>query len=1026
MPPAQAQEVVAAPRRRARVRNRLLVSVAVCALAVVAAGAPSLVAGSSDTAAAQELVDLARLNQQAIALSHSLEDERDGMVEHLAAGRGSRQGTGAGDAQRARVDRQAREVRSAASSAPSGSAVPSGSPTAVAEALKKLPAVRQQAMTGKKGALESYEDYSRVIQTLRHLTRDVAGGLPARAQDRTAVALPDLARAVDQASATRGLLEAALAGRGTQREVMAEAGQARLREKAALADFEETAGTKAWERYTTTVNGPDVSAAERYLNSLTARPYLTPGARSVNEERFDTSVSARLAHMRGVQSAFAAAEVKRLEGLRDDDVTALQLRAGLVGFCLLLAVALSVATARSLTRPLSVLRRGSTRLAKDPVGEEPITFRGRNDEFADVVGALNALRATTAELRRRSACAEREQDQLAVEKAQLTEKYQLLAEDFAALRAELEEARERSGGAVAHSGGLNGASGAGYEGMVPAAAAVTSETAPSGTVSEGAVPSETALPVTASSATGQEAVADLATRSLTLVERQLGIIEGLEEKEADPDRLDTLFKLDHLATRMRRHSENLLLLADSPRSQRQDAAEQLPAPLLDVVRAAVSEIAQYERVALGDVPQDVHVEGVAADALSHLVAELLDNAAAFSPAGSEVRLTALTTEAGDALVSVEDEGAGMEESVLAQVNARLAEPQTAQAPGSSGAWETSAPWGLGLHVVAKLAARHGVRVRLSALEEGGTAARVTVASRLLLNGTLDDAGVAGGSGPADPAAAGDIVASDDGGDGGPALGAPTTGGLRDHDADDGHSADGGAVDGGTDAGGAGGGEAGGSYVQADGDGGAGSTEGDDAGEGQHARAADQAPTRALETSPSAQDDEGTRATQVPRSEGEDGGRSAGLPEGPAVAPAQVPPAGEPEGSLPTGAAAGTPAGAAEPDGSVTHTGLPKRVRGATAEEATAEDAAAPRQRSGGADPEQLRRRLDGFQQGARKGLREAAARVAAESAGDTASSEGAEGDRERAGDGNGRPEGSAATEPARPQADGGSAEEARK
>ncbi|MEU5838434.1 nitrate- and nitrite sensing domain-containing protein [Streptomyces diacarni] len=955
MPPAHAQDVAAAPRRRARVRNRLLVSVTVCALAVVAAGAPSLVAGSSDTAAAQELVDLARLNQQAIALSHSLEDERDGMVEQLAAGRGSRQGTGVSDTQRARVDRQAREVRSAASSAPSGSAVPSGSPTTVAEALKKLPAVRQQAMTGKKGALESYEDYSRVIQTLRHLARDVAGGLPARARDRTAVALPDLARAAHQASATRGLLEAALAGQGTQRKVMAEAGQARLREKAALADFEETAGTKAWERYSTTVNGPDVSTAERYLNSLTARPYLTPGARSVDEERFDTSVSARLAHMRGVQSAFAAAEVKRLEGLRDDDVTALQLRAGLVGFCLLLAVALSVATARSLTRPLSVLRRGSTRLAKDPVGEEPITFRGRNDEFADVVGALNALRATTAQLRRRSTCAEREQDQLAVEKAQLTEKYQLLADDFAALRAELEESRERSGGAVAHSGGLNGASGAGDEGMVPAAAAVTSETVPS---------------VTASSATEQEAVADLATRSLTLVERQLGIIEGLEEKEADPDRLDTLFKLDHLATRMRRHSENLLLLADSPRAERQDAAEQVPAPLLDVARAAVSEIAQYERVALGDVPQDVHVEGVAADDLSHLIAELLDNAAAFSPAGSEVRLTALTTEGGDALVSVEDEGAGMEESVLAQVNARLAEPQTAPtpAPRSSDAWETSAPWGLGLHVVAKLAARHGVRVRLSALEDGGTAAQVTVASRLLLNGTPDGAGVAGGSGRTGAAAAGDNAAGDDGGDGG-----------------------------------------------------AGSPEGEDAGEGQHSRAADQAPTRAVDTSPSAQEDEGTRATQVPQSEGKDGGRSAGLPEGPAVAPAQVSPAGEPGQSLPTGAAAGTPAGVAEPDGSVTHTGLPKRVRGATAEEA-----AAPRQRSGGADPEQLRRRLDGFQQGARQGLREAAARVAEESAGDTASSEGAEGGRERAGDGNGRPEGSAVTEPARPQADGGSAEEARK
>ncbi|RCG13444.1 HAMP domain-containing protein [Streptomyces reniochalinae] len=1035
-------------------RNRLLVSVAVCAVAVVAAGAPTLVAGSSDTAAAQELVDLARLNQQAIALSHSLEDERDGMVERVAAGRGSRKDTGAGEAQRARVDRQAREVRSVASSAPTGDAVLSGSPTAVAEALQKLPAVRQQAMTGKNGALESYEDYSRIIQTLRHLARDVAGGLPARAQDRTAVALPDLARAVDQASATRGLLEAALAGQGTQRQVMTEAGQARLREKAALADFEETAGTKAWERYSTTVNGPDVSTAERYLNTLTARPYLTAGARSVNAERFDTSVSARLAHMRGVQSAFAAAEVKRLEGLRDDDVTALQLRAGLVGFCLLLAVALSVATARSLTRPLSVLRRGSERLAKDPVGEEPITFRGRNDEFADVVSALNALRATTAELRRRSTCAEREQDQLAVEKAQLTEKYQLLAEDFAGLRAELEESRDRSGASVAHGGGLSGAGGAGYGGVAAPSATAPSQTAPSGRVSSGTVPpqatpSDTAPSDTVSSATEQEAVADLATRSLTLVERQLGIIEGLEEKEADPDRLDTLFKLDHLATRMRRHSENLLLLADSRRTERQDAAEQVPAPLLDVLRAAVSEIAQYERVALGDVPQDVHVEGVAADDLSHLIAELLDNAAAFSPAGSEVRLTALTTEGGDALVSVEDEGTGMEESVLAQVNARLAEPGTASAPRSADAGAPSAAWGLGLHVVAKLAARHGVRVRLSVLEQGGTAAQVTVASRLLLSGTPDGASVTGGSAPAGETT-GDLATGDNEGDGDFADGTPALtdsadsdpadpadSGLRDHDAAygglrDHEAGDGGLREGDAGDGGAGKGKAGGSDAPAGGDGTSRSAEGGDADEGQHTRAADQAPTPAEDTAPSAQDDDGVRAGGWTQSEDNDGDRSAGVPGPPAVASVEVSPAGVPEQSLPTSAGAGAladfagaPADAAESDGSVTHTGLPKRVRGATAEDA-AEEATVPRRRSGGTDPEQLRRRLDGFQQGARKGLREAAARVAAEDAGNTARSGGPEDDRERRGDGHERPVGSAVTEPARPQADGGTAEEARK
>ncbi|MBQ0865105.1 nitrate- and nitrite sensing domain-containing protein [Streptomyces sp. RK75] len=814
-------------RRRARVRNRLLVSVAVGAVAVVAAGAPTLVAGSQDTADAQELVDLARLNQQAIALSHSLADERDGMIEYIAAGRSSKDGVGVSEAQRNRVDRQARELRTAASSAASGPAAPSDSPRTVAKALKKLPSIRQRAMTGKGDPLDSYEAYSGVIRTLRDLTRGVADGLPARAENRTAAALPDLARAVDQASATRGLLEAALTGQGTQRALVTAAGKARLREQAALADFEETADTKARESYSTTVNGADVTIAERYLKAVTARTHLTASARAVDRERFDSSVSARLAHMRGVQSSFAAAEVKRLEGLRDDDVTALQLRAGLVGGCLLLAVAISVATARSLTRPLSVLKRGSQRLAKDPSGEEPITFRGRNDEFTDVVRAINTLRATTAELRRRSACAEREQDQLAVEKAQLTEKHQLLGEDFAALRAELETVREQLAAPAPHGIGADMSKGPG----------------PGPDVRQDARAGSDAGVAVAGAAADHGAFADLGTRTLTLVERQLGIIEGMEEKEADPDRLDTLFKLDHLATRMRRHSENLLLLADAERTERDISSAALPpAPLLDVLRAAVSEIAQYERVELGALPPEARVSGPAADDLSHLIAELLDNAAAFSPVESGVRLSARVLESGEAQVSVEDEGEGMPESLLAELNDRLSEPQAAwEAPG------TSSPWGLGMFVVARLSARHGIRVQLRKPTTQGTVADVTV-PRALLPGSAHPSDVAEPS--------------------------------RTNDED------------------------------------------------QHSRADDLAPTQAEE--PAAQSTSGAAAEST------------------------------------SGAAADQSAVPAEQPGSVTHPGLPQRVRRETPREPST-----PHPRKGGVTAEELRRKLDMFQQGAREGLRDA-------------------------------------------------------
>ncbi len=826
---ADTENLTPTGRRRARARNRLLVSVAVGAVAVVAAGAPTLVAGSRDAADAQDLVDLARLDQQAIALSHSLADERDGMVErHAAGGGGDKSGTGVSEAQRNRVDRLARELRTEAAAAPSGPAGSSASPSSIAEALEKLPGVRKRALAGKGDPLDSYDAYSEIIQPLRNLTRGIADGLPARAADRTAAALPDLARAVDQASATRGLLEAALAGQGSQRALVTAAGQARVREQAALADFEETADTAARDRYRTTVNGTDVNVAERYLKSLTAQNGLTAGARALDRERFESAVSARLAHMRGVQSSFAAAETERLEKLRDDDVTALQLRAGLVGGCLLLAVAVSVAVARSLTRPLSVLKRGSQRLLKDPVGEEPITFRGRNDEFADVVRALNTLRATAADLRRRSACAEQEQDQLAVEKAQLTERHQLLGEECDALREELRAAREQSPAAAPEATAVPGA---------PDTAADGFGASPHGAAKDGTGADRTAF-------------ADLGNRTLTLVEHQLGIIEGLEEREADPDRLDTLFKLDHLATRMRRHSENLLLLAGTDRTERHDSsADVAPAPLLDVLRAAVSEIAEYERVELGTPAPEVRIAGSAADDLSHLVAELLDNAAGFSPAGSGVRLSAKLLEGGAALVSVEDEGRGVPEPQLAELNTRLAEPQAAT---EAEALRASSGWGLGMYVVGRLSTRHGIRVELRGREAGGTVAEVTV-PRALLPGSGDGAG-------------------------------------RPLEAED------------------------------------------------HARTADEHPQAGATGAGGSRT--GASGTGAP------GARASGA------------------------GAAGPEARQAEPRGPLTHPGLPQRVRRETPRES-----AVPHPR-GGATAEELRRKLGGFQQGAREGLRDAGTQAA--------------------------------------------------
>ncbi len=213
---------------------------------------------------------------------------------------------------------------------------------------------------------------------------------------------------------------------------------------------------------------------------------------------------------------------------------------------------------------------------------------------------------------------------------------------------------------------------------------------------------------------------NLSLRTLGVVERQLGIIESLEEREQDPERLATLFKLDHMATVMRRHGENLLVLAGTEHGQ----GQQGPVPLVDVLRAAVSEIERYERVDIRSIPPHAQVAGFAANDLSHLLAELLENSTSFSPPDAKVELSGWLLESGEVMLSVQDEGIGMTQDRLTELNARLAEP-CAYEPGDG------TDGGIGLHVAALLAARHGVRVTLREQKQGGIAAVVVLPAALL-------------------------------------------------------------------------------------------------------------------------------------------------------------------------------------------------------------------------------------------------------------------------------------------------------
>jgi signal transduction histidine kinase len=205
-------------------------------------------------------------------------------------------------------------------------------------------------------------------------------------------------------------------------------------------------------------------------------------------------------------------------------------------------------------------------------------------------------------------------------------------------------------------------------------------------------------------------------RNQKLVSRQLQGFDDLERSETDPDRLASIFQLDHLATRMRRNAESLLVLAGEEPVRRWTA----PVHLRDVVRAAVTEIEDLERVEI-DTIHDGAVKGQYVADLAHLLAELLENATMFSP--PDVSVTVQGRVRDDRYeISVIDQGMGMTADEIYDANQRLSHPEEFdRAPSQM----------LGLFVVGRLAARHGIAARLYETSTGGMTARVTLPAELL-------------------------------------------------------------------------------------------------------------------------------------------------------------------------------------------------------------------------------------------------------------------------------------------------------
>ncbi len=217
----------------------------------------------------------------------------------------------------------------------------------------------------------------------------------------------------------------------------------------------------------------------------------------------------------------------------------------------------------------------------------------------------------------------------------------------------------------------------------------------------------------------QAVAGQYALRILSLAEQLRGHLDRMEADEQDPDRLRDLYALDHGITRVRRHAANLRVMAGHPEGEELSG---MAASLLDIIRVAESAIEHYQRITIGTVAQLAVVE-YAADDLSRLLAELLDNATQYSPPGTTALVSAHLTNEGSVLFRIEDSGIGLAPERLEAFNALLAEGTPRDA--------TTAPTQLGLLVVSRLARTHGIRVWLTRRAHQGTTANVLVPDSLL-------------------------------------------------------------------------------------------------------------------------------------------------------------------------------------------------------------------------------------------------------------------------------------------------------
>ena len=628
--------------RNWRLRSKLAAVLIIPTLTALALGSLRALDETNRAVELQQTVDRIDLVANLTAAVHALQGERTLMVASIASG--GRRDSADLDEQVAKVDGAVAELRSAVDQLAEGDQSFRERYFNGLQRLQALEPLRTAASTTDFSDLSALGTYSSILDSLVQLGREVNTGIVDRGLLRLGSTTQSLSEGKELLARENAALQIAAWRDSFPADLLYQARAAEAGSSGAIDSFTANATPAQQRLYSDTVSGPEVDNRERIGTVAFARADADKPL-AVPIPGLTANGLATIDKQRQVEVTLLADLRARADQLAQNATAAAWQFGIVVAIALVAALALMLFIARSLLRPLRILRSTALEVAYVRL---PETVRRILADPNPMEASKNAVAPVPVLTRE--------------EIGEVARSFDVVHERALRMAAEQALLRENV----------------------------------------------------------NNILVNLSRRSQRLVERQLGVIDQMEAEEQDPDQLASLFELDHLATRLRRNGESLLVLSGAGLGK----SVLKPVPVADVIGAAVSEIEQYARVEVGSVP-DVAVQGLAVRDLVHVLAELLDNAVFFSAPGTTVDLRAVITRRRTLAIQITDRGVGMSEEQIAETNERLADPPDL---------DVSVTRQMGLYVVARLARRHGIEVRLRENEDdlqGGVIARIVVPTELL-------------------------------------------------------------------------------------------------------------------------------------------------------------------------------------------------------------------------------------------------------------------------------------------------------